>query len=134
MNREAHITRLTNGGESPPGEPVVDFYHAAEHLNAALQAACGENSPKARAQFEKLRHLLRYDPVGVEKVVRALVYLRNQHPRRKKIASELSYFRQNRRRMRYAELADRRLPIGSGVVEAACKTLVTARMKRSGMR
>jgi hypothetical protein len=36
--------------------------------------------------------------------------------------------------MRYASLARRHLPIGSGIVEAACKTLVTQRLKRSGMR
>jgi hypothetical protein len=36
--------------------------------------------------------------------------------------------------MRYAELRAKGYPIGSGVVEAACKTLVTQRMKRSGMR
>ena len=40
----------------------------------------------------------------------------------------------NRSRMRYAELRAEKLAIGSGVVEAANKTLVTARMKRSGMR
>ena len=44
------------------------------------------------------------------------------------------YFRRNRHRMRYAELRAKGYPIGSGVVEAACKTLVTQRMKRSGMR
>ena len=36
--------------------------------------------------------------------------------------------------MRYAQMTARDLPIGSGIVEAACKTLVTQRMKRSGMR
>ncbi len=56
------------------------------------------------------------------------------HPRSKKIAKELKYFRRNRRRMAYARLAWLKLPIGSGVTEAACKTLVTQRMKRSGMR
>jgi hypothetical protein len=116
------------------GIPVADFYHAAEHLHAALCAAYGEASPKGQAQFEKLRHLLRHDDDGVDKVIRALCHLRDQHPRSKKIATELGYFRHNRHRMRYAELAGRNLPIGSGVVEAACKTLVTQRMKRSGMR
>ena len=52
----------------------------------------------------------------------------------KKIARELKYFRRNRHRMRYAVLKKQGLPIGSGVTEAACKTLATQRMKRSGMR
>src|SRR5690606_32706321 len=47
--------------------------------------------------------------------------------------SVLGYFRRNRRRMTYAIFASQGLPIGSGVVEAACKTLVTQRLKRSGM-
>jgi len=118
----------------PRGREIVDFYHAAEHLHAALAAAYGETSLKGRSQFEKLRHVLRYESKGVDKVIRALLYLRSRHPRSKKIAAELKYFRRNRRRMRYAGWARRKLPIGSGVTEAACKTLVTQRMKRSGMR
>ena len=46
----------------------------------------------------------------------------------------LGYFRGNRHRMGYADAKAQGLPIGSGVVEAACKTLVTERLKRSGMR
>ena len=46
----------------------------------------------------------------------------------------LGYFRNNRHRMGYAEAKEQGLPIGSGVVEATCKTLVTERLKRSGMR
>lgn len=118
----------------PPGTEVADFYHVAEHLHVALAAAYGDTSPQCKAQFEKLRHILREDLNGAEKVIRALVHLRDRHPRRTKIATELKYFRTNRHRMNYAELKAQNLPIGSGVVEAACKTLVTQRMKRSGMR
>lgn len=118
----------------PDGTPAVDFYHAAEHLKAALDSAYGQTDPKGRAQFEKLRHLLRVERGGVKKVIRALVHLRDKHPRRQTIDNELWYFRRNRQRMRYAELAAKGYPIGSGVVEAACKTLVTQRLKRSGMR
>lgn len=118
----------------PTGEEVIDFYHAAEHLKRAFEAAYGENTPKARTQFETYRHLLRDEHDGVEKVIRAITHLRDQHPRRAALGRELGYFRQNRRRMHYAEAKAQRLPIGSGVVEAACKTLVTQRMKRSGMR
>jgi hypothetical protein len=46
----------------------------------------------------------------------------------------LGYFREQRHRMGYAHLRAQNLPIGSGVLEAACKTLVTQRLKRSGMR
>jgi hypothetical protein len=121
-------------GLVPEGEERVDFFHAAEQLKAALDAAYGENDPKGRAQFDKLRHVLRHDPEGAAKVIRALVYLRDKHPRRKRIREVLGYFRRHRRRMDYAGAAERHLPIGSGVVEAACKTLATQRLKRSGMR
>ena len=118
----------------PAGEEVVDFYHACEHLSVAFKAAYGESNPKAKAQWEKWRHILRYEEDGVERVIRALAYLKKQHPRSKKIARELRYFRKNRGRMSYAVLAAQHLPIGTGIVEAACKTLATSRLKRSGMR
>ena len=118
-------------GELPDGEEVIDF--AAGHLDTALAAAYGDTHPKRRAQFEKQRHVLLEDYKGVEKVIRSLVHLRDTYPRRKKIARELKYFRRNRHRMRYAALKEQGLPIGSGVTEAACKTLATQRMKRSGM-
>ncbi|MGH8533351.1 MAG: hypothetical protein ACREV1_11675, partial [Gammaproteobacteria bacterium] len=50
------------------------------------------------------------------------------------LSTELVYFRRYRLRMRFAKAQAQNLPIGSGVVEAACKTLATERMKRSGMR
>lgn len=86
------------------------------------------------AQFEKYRRLLREDTAGVERVIRALAYLQKKHPRRKKLATPLEYFRRHRRRMDYAQAKAKGLPIGSGGVEAACKTLATQRLKRSGMR
>ena len=118
----------------PEGEERVDFFHAAEQLKAALDSAYGESDPKGRAQFDKLRHVLRHDADGAAKVIRALVYLRGKHPRRKRIGEVLGYFRRHRRRMDYAAAAKRHLPIGSGVIEATCKTLATQRLKRSGMR
>jgi hypothetical protein len=119
--------------DMPEGIEILDFYHAAEHLSAALFAAYGEGNHKAQAQFEKLRHIFRHDENGPNKVIRALVHLKKQHPRSKKIARELKYFRKNRHRINYFQIANKNLPIGSGIVEAACKTL-TSRHKRSGMR
>ena len=114
-------------------ERLIDFFHAAGQLRAATDAAYGENDARGRMQYEKHRHVLRHDHGGVERVIRALRYLCGKHPRRERIQEVLGYFRRNRHRMDYAGAAERGLPIGSRVVEAACKTLVTERMKRSGM-
>ena len=85
--------------------------------------------------FEKHREILRHDPRGVAKVIRALCYLRDSAKGdRTEIERELAYFRKHRHRMRYHDLKEEGIAIGSGVVEAACKTLVVQRLKRSGMR
>jgi len=115
------------------GQLVIDFFHAAEHLSKALDAAYGEGAPKGRSQFEKLRHILRHEERGVEKVIRSLLHLRDEHPRSKVLQTELNYFRKGRQKMQYATVAANNLPIGTGVTEAACKTLATQRMKCSGM-
>lgn len=140
---ELRLVKLADGAKDnwrylserlPVGTEVVDFYHAAEHLKDAFDAAYGENTPRSRTRFETYRHVLLEDPRGVEKVIRTLVYLRDCHPQRKALALAVGYFRRHRARMRYATVQGLGLPIGSGVVEAACKTLVTQRLKRSGMR
>ena len=121
-------------GTLPEGVELIDFYHAVEHLKDAFDTAHGADSPTAAAQFNKYRHRLRHEPDGVHRVIRALVYLRSKSPGNERIAQVLGYFRGNRHRMGYADAKAKGLPIGSGVVEAACKTLVTERLKRSGMR
>lgn len=118
----------------PKGFEILDFFHAAEHLSAAYGAAYGDGSIEARRQFELKRHILRHEHGGVDVVINSLAYLAKKHPRRKRITKVLRYFRANRARMRYAEMAELNLPIGSGMVEAACKTLVAQRLKLSGMR
>jgi hypothetical protein len=121
-------------GDLPAGEEVIDFFHAAEHLSDALAAAYGDGSIEARRRFAELRHILLEEADGVATVIRSLAYLSQKHPRNARIATELAYFRKRRKRMRYAEMKAEGLPIGTGVMEAACKTLVTQRLKQSGMR
>jgi hypothetical protein len=124
-------------GLSLPGtrdRSLVDFFHACEHLKRALDAAYGENSVESGAAFETYRWILKESDEGAERVIRKLVYLRRKHRNRGTIGRELMYFRNQRHRMAYAQALRKHLPIGSGIVEAACKTLVAQRMKRSGMR
>ena len=118
----------------PPGEEGIDFFHATEHLHAAIAAAYGDATHETQFRYATLRDTLRDESDGVDKVVRALKHLATKFPQRKTIATELAYFRKNKRRMRYAEFVAAGLMIGSGVVEAACKTLVAQRLKQSGMR
>ncbi len=120
--------------EGRAGYQVVDFFHAAEHLADAMVDVHGEGTVRFNREFEKYRHILRHESEGVEMVIRHLRYLVGKNPRCCKLGAALKYFRDRRHRMRYATFARRHLPIGSGIVEAACKTLVTQRLKRSGMR
>jgi hypothetical protein len=140
---ELTVVKLADGAKDnwtylsaalPGGVELIDFYHACEHLKAAFDTAYGQDSPQAAAQFKKYRHILLEDLKGAGRVIRALIYLHWKHPRRKRIGAVLGYFRGNRHRMGYAEARARNLPVGSGVVEAACKTLVSQRLKQSGMR
>lgn len=118
----------------PFGDECLDFYHASEHLSGALVAAYGPDTPKYRERFATLGAVLCEHPQGVDKLIGALCYLRSRYPRREVIHKAVAYFREHRHRMPYARLRAQQLPIGSGVVEAACKTLVSQRLKRSGMR
>ena len=118
----------------PAGDEALDFFHASEHLHAAVADAYGDGTRETRHRFEELRDALRDEHDGVERVIRAIDYLRKKHPRRHVLRQCAAYFRKHRHRMKYASLAERGLPIGSGVVEAACKTLVAQRLKLSGMR
>ena len=115
---------------------VVDFYHACDHLKHALDLIWGEFSPKGKAEFERLKTLLKEADDGVERVIEHLCYRvkKARGPKRDKLFKELTYFRNQRHRMLYATYVRLHLPIASGVVEAACKTLVTQRLKQSGMR
>jgi hypothetical protein len=114
---------------------IVDFYHACTHLKDGCDAIWGESTPRSQAEFARLKVLLKEAEDGAERIIRTLTYQvgRATSARRKRIRSALTYFRRQRGRMHYAAYQRQHLPIASGVVEAACKTLVTQRLKGSGM-
>ena len=115
-----------------PDVEVLDFWHAAEYLKRAADAAFGSDEKASKKWFEAKRHDLRHDPKGVGKVINALRYLLRKGRGREEIRKTLGYFRNNRSRMNYYHVAKEGYPIGSGEVEAANKVLVTHRLKRSG--
>ena len=113
---------------------VLDFWHAIEKLYLAADAAFGPDKKASTKWFKAKRHILRHDPDGVGKVIDALRYLLRKGRGSEEIRKVLGYFRNNRSRMNYFNVAEEGYPIGSGEVEAANKMLVTHRLKRSGQR
>lgn len=116
---------------------ILDFYHATEHLSKAAEAIFGQFSPKATAWYRRWRGKLLEDQDAVLALIRSLA--RYEQPglpklRREELRKQRIYFEHNAAMMKYFEYRQGGLPIGSGVVEAACKTIVKQRLCRSGMR
>lgn len=117
----------------PKAVYVLDFYHVCEHLSNLSQLFF-KNHSKVQAWYEKYKAILKEEPKGASKVIRAARYRRNIINKNPNIETEIKYLQRNRKKMNYYELQQKNLPIGSGVIEAACKNLIGARMKKSGMR
>jgi hypothetical protein len=119
-------------------EKLVDFYHTTEHLSKAAEALFGKKSAAADDWYNKWYGKLLEEDDAATGVVRSLEYHARQQQLRQSRANDLrqerTFFRQNQHRMTYADFRRRGLPIGSGPVEAACKSIVKNRMCRSGMR
>jgi hypothetical protein len=110
---------------------ILDFPHAAEHLNAVGQAVFGEGTRPAQewlqAQLHGLKHV---GPSAVLAEVRTLV---SQHPEQTALVSHLGYLEKRAAHMRYPEFQAAGWPIGDGAVESGNKLVVEARLKGSGM-
>lgn len=111
---------------------VVDWYHASTHLRQAANALKGENTPAAQQWFKA------YDTSLFEGHADKIAdTLRTLAKSNRKVADtlrrEAGYFEDHQRRMQYLELREDNLPIGSGMVESACKQFRT-RLAGPGMR
>ena len=116
----------------PTALQIVDFYHAMEHARKVLTALLGS---KEHPDFKKrlgrwARQLLR------DKVEQLIAAARKESAgtaRAEAVEKELGYFVRNVARMQYGTFRSRGFFIGSGVIEAGCKTIIGARCKQSGM-
>jgi hypothetical protein len=112
---------------------IVDWYHASEHIWSVAKALHGDDTPETNVWARSgLDHLWQLGPKPV------LDWFDATAPRDASTAAihkrERGYFSANAARMHYPSFRQRRLPIGSGAVEAAAKHLVQTRMKRAGSR
>jgi Uncharacterised protein family (UPF0236) len=113
---------------------ILDFFHAVEHLEWLAEALFGEKTDQSKTQGEQWAKLLKEQPDGLEAVLReARQALPGRGKRRTAALKQIAYFESNTDKMRYAEYQARGLFIGSGVIEAGCKTVIGLRLKQSGM-
>ena len=117
----------------PEAIQIVDFYHATERLWSLSRAIYGEGT---KACKDWARRRIKYLLKGkVELVISSLSELA---PPNADIAGEIgdniTYFTNNKDRMRYNQYRERGYHIGSGTVESACKHVVGQRLKQAGMR
>jgi len=117
---------------------LIDFWHSTEHLSLAAEALFGKGSEQAKKWYDKYRARLLESDDGGYQIKRSMDYyektLHLSLVRKQALDTQRTFFRRNAHRMEYATFCERGWPIGSGPVEAACKTLVKARLCRSGMR
>jgi len=118
----------------PGAIQIVDLYHAREHLwDLARKLYPADDVAQKRWLMHKLDGL---ENGKIEKLATALRKLADADTNPelvKAIRIEAEYFNSNPNRMRYPEFRKRNLFVGSGVIEAGCKTVIGSRLKQSGM-
>jgi len=111
---------------------IIDLYHAREHYWNVAKAVFGNDKGKMKKWAEKRRREL--DNGEVEKVIKAVGRISPTTEYEKEVCErEIGYFGKNKKRMRYADFRRRGLFVGSGVLEAGCRTVIGQRLKQSGM-
>jgi len=121
-------------------EQCLDFFHATEYLAEVAYAAFPgkTDKPKREAWLDERCKRLKHEVGAIDGIIAEMEIFAKRKKLSKGVQENLSaaqtYFANNRHRMDYAGHLSQNLPIGSGVTEAACKTLVKQRLCCSGMR
>ena len=111
---------------------ILDYYHACEHLTLLSEALYGQGSAVAKKRYRQWRKALLKDKV-TQIITQAKADLPARAQSRLLAKKQIGYFERNQSRMAYQTFRQAGYFIGSGVVEAGCKTVVGQRLKLSGM-
>jgi hypothetical protein len=116
----------------PGAIQIVDLYHARQHLWELVRKLYPNDEVQQKRWIMVQQN--RLDKGEIEKLVLALRSIETTNPEvAEKLRTEAEYFERNAERMRYPTFRSQHLFVGSGVIEAGCKTVIAARLKRSGM-
>jgi Uncharacterised protein family (UPF0236) len=116
----------------PGAIQIVDLFHARQHLWELARKLY----PNDEAQHKRWIRVQqnRLDKGKIEKLVLELRSIPTNNPElAEELRKQTEYFQTNTERMRYPKFREQHLFVGSGVIEAGCKTVIGARLKRSGM-
>lgn len=118
---------------------LVDFYHVVKRLVHAADVIAGAGTPEAQLMRRNWCETLKLFDDGAKRVLKSMRYHRDQLPRaadRKSVNEDINYLANQMKdgRTGYAAALANNLPIGTGITEAAAKTVVGVRMKRAGAR
>jgi Zn-finger protein len=115
---------------------VLDFFHATEYL-AKVSKAAFKRKFEGKEWLKKSRHILKHEKDGAKTLLKEMDdFLKKKITKEKKveIGAAITYFTNHLEQMDYASYLSKNIPIGSGVIEAACKVIIKQRMCNSGMR
>ena len=123
---------------------VLDFFHATEYLTKVSKAAF-KSKAEADEWLKQTCHILKHETDGAELLLEGMKNLMNKkrnNKNKEEIEKAVTYFANHLHQMLalcaahvdYANYMSRKIPIGSGVIEAACKVIIKQRMCSSGMR
>lgn len=116
----------------PGAVQIVDLFHARQHLWELARKLYPNEDAKQKRWI--MRHQNQLDDGKIEKLVHYLRSINSSNPElADKICTEANYFENNAERMRYPKFRSQHLFVGTGVIEAACKTVIGSRLKQSGM-
>jgi hypothetical protein len=117
----------------PGALQIVDLYHARQHL-WELARRLHPNQEAAQKAWMKVHQKRWLDKGKIDQLVASLRSINSTHAEViDKLRTEADYFARNAARMRYPNFRRQHLFVGSGVIEAGCKTVIGSRLKQSGM-
>jgi hypothetical protein len=143
MDQAERWIALTDGGTGleeflrvnfPRAECILDFYHAAEHINDLAKAWYADEE-QAQSQAQAWCHTLKHEGGQAVLVQLQALELRGKSAAAREIHRQVTQYVENQcHRMDYPRYRANGWLIGSGHVESACKSVIGARLKGSGMR
>lgn len=115
----------------PRAVRILDFAHAAEHVNPVGEFLYGEHTPESQAWLKERLHQLKHE--GPKKLLLEMQKLQKKYPQDKQITGNFAYLKKREKQIQYPTFQAQGWPIGSGIVESGNKLVVEARLKGAGM-